>query len=425
MLLVGVLVVGVLLVTRHELRADRSAPPDSPSRGSATTGPATPGAPASGATPTPPARLPPPGTIHVASRYLTTYGATRAGWQDLIDRGKPLPAVTARCAERWRTSGKDRRLQQRSVRFLCLDALADAGFRPQGIGGSATTQHYRIGAVPAVRRNLVLTSWYSRRSVPGLLAPNHSGQSVTRLVVLDLDSRRYNVVELVRPAGQDRFRNLNSHGSGLAWAGQYLYSSSHSQLWMYNADDLLTVSGRFVLPAVAHWRVLGAGGLSSISLDRSATPAHLRGINYSRRGQAYVSSFTLADSGLLRSRPGSGSPEAMLTNEFGEQGRVVRSSSTRAIPGTSFQGVATAGGYTFANSSGLTLGSRDDRAVDAVAVLRGTRVIATLRLPRGAESVYLDYRRRTYYSMVEGGSQFLFAIPLRQLQAWSGSTQRR
>lgn len=423
-----VLVLGVLLVTRHELRGGQSAPPGSnvsPTGLSAPTGPPTPGAPTSGVPPpTLPAPLPPPGTIHVSSRYLSTYGATRASWQDLIDQGKPLPAVTARCAEGWRTSGKDRRLQQKSVRFLCLDAVSNIGFRPQGIAGSATTQHYRINRVPAATRHLLLISWYSRLSVPGLLAPNHPGQSVTRLVVLDLDSRRYNSVELVRPVGRDRFGNLNSHGSGLAWAGQYLYSSSHAQLWMYNADDLLKVSGRFVLPAVAHWKVSGAGGLSSISLDRSARPAQLRGINYSTRGQAYVSSFALADDGLLRPNRRRTPHDLILANDFGQPGRVVHSASSRLIAGTNFQGVATAGRYTFANSSGLALGTADGQGVDAVAVLKGTKVMATVRMPRGVESVYLDYRRRTYYSMVEGGSQFLFAIPLRQLRTWSRSPIR-
>jgi hypothetical protein len=37
-------------------------------------------------------------------------------------------------------------------------------------------------------------------------------------------------------------------------------------------------------------------------------------------------------------------------------------------------------------------------------------------MPGGnGESVLIDYRRGTYYSMVEHGSQFLFAIPLEQL----------
>ena len=72
----------------------------------------------------------------------------------------------------------------------------------------------------------------------------------------------------------------------IAVSGTYLYSSSHSKLWMYNADDLVEISGRLVLPAMARWTAHGPGGLSSISLDRSAKPHQLKAINYSRKGQA-------------------------------------------------------------------------------------------------------------------------------------------
>jgi hypothetical protein len=271
--------------------------------------------------------------------------------------------------------------------------------------------------VPAASRNLVLISWYSRRSVPGLFAPNRPGESVTRLVVIDLDRRRYATVELVRPEGRDTLRNLNSHGSGLVWAGQYLYSSSHSKLWMYNADDLMVISGHVVLPAVAHWTVHGRGGLSSISLDLSSRPHQLIGINYSRKGRAYLSSFPLARSGLLDGR-GAGRTRAGLTlrNQFGEGGRVVRSARSSHIPGTSYQGVASAGPYTFANSSGLRMRSRPGERVDATTVLKNGKVLDAVRMPAGnGESVYIDYRRGRYVSLVEQGSQFLFAVPLQQI----------
>ena len=186
-----------------------------------------------------------------------------------------------------------------------MDGLNGRAYKPQGIGGSATTERYTIGTKPAADRNIVLTSWYSQAREPGLFAANRSGESVTRLVVMDMDQRRYNNVELVRPDGRGRLRNLDSHGSGLVWAGQYLYSSSHSVLWMYNADDILEINGRFVLPAVARWTVHGSGGLSSISIDRSVTPNQLKGINYTKNGQAYIQSFDLAENGMLaqNSRP--------------------------------------------------------------------------------------------------------------------------
>jgi hypothetical protein len=336
----------------------------------------------------------------------------------VIDRGRPLPAVSDRCRDRWRRSGKDPRLDWESVEFLCLDALGGRGFKPQGIGGSATTLGYSLGSRPAADRRLLLTSWYTRKRVPGLFAPNQAGESATRLVVMDMDRRRYNNVELVKPDGRGRLQTLNSHGSGLAWAGQYLYTSSHSKLWMYNADDLLEISGRFVLPAVAHWSVHGRGGLSSISIDRSVTPSELKGINYSRDGQAFVHSFRLAANGLLQSRGAADSDGLLLRNRFGEKGRRVHSAHFSAIVGTRYQGIGSAGRYTFANSSGLRLGTGSGPHMDATTVLKGGKILGSIRMPSGnGESVYIDYRRRTYHSMVEHGSQFLFSIPLDQLIA--------
>lgn len=341
-----------------------------------------------------PAEPPPNDTLRVDSRYLKNYGATRASWDDVIDRGRPLPTVSAGCADRWRKSGKDPRLNWKSVDFLCMNALKGRGYRPQGIGGSATTQHYTVDAKPAADRNIVLTSWYSRAREPGLLAPNPANEIVTRLVVMDMDERRYNSIELVMPDGRGAFRNLNSHGSGLVWAGQYIYSSSRSALWMYNADDILEIDGRFVLPAIARWSVHGNGGLSSISLDRSVTPNQLMGINYTRYGQAYIHSFQLAKDGLLAPRDVRAADDMFVKNEFGEKGRLVHSVSSWAIPGTSYQGVGGVRRYTFANSSGLRIVGRGPKRVDATAVFKGGDVIAQFQMPHGnGESVYIDYKR--------------------------------
>lgn len=358
----------------------------------------------------------PAGTLHLASRYLTRYGAAYAGWSDVIAHGKPLPATTRQCSERWRRSGKDPRLSWRSVDYLCLDALGGQGFKPQGIAGSATTRQYSIGARSAAERNIVLTSWYSRRAVPGLFAANRVGESVTRLVVIDLDQRRYNTVELVKPVGPDGLKNLNSHGSGLAWTGQYLYSSSHAKLWMYNVDDLLQISGRYVLPAVTRWTASGAGGFSSMSLDRTSSPGELKTINYSSTEHAYVHSFALADSGLLQGNDVPTAHDLMILNRYGEPGRVVHSSRAMTLKGWHYQGVGVTGRYTFANSSRMRTPRSGSRKVDATAVLQDDQLLGYVQMPAGnGESVYLDGLRQRYWSLVEDGGQFLFAIPVHQL----------
>ena len=284
-----------------------------------------------------------------------------------------------------------------------MSGLLGAGYRPQGVGGSATTEHYQINGVPAAERNLVLTSWY-----------NASGPNATQLVVMDLDEGVYNTVQLVRPGASGKLHGLNSHGSGLVWAGQYLYSSSRSELWMYNADDILKVDGKYVLPAVARWRVSGAGGLSSLSLDQTTVPTRLVGIDYSKAGQATRQSFDLAaPDGRLTNAAAPADQALTLTNTLGEERGVVRSSSSETIPGSSFQGIARYGPYTFANSSALHVGGR---VLDAAVVIRDGQVQDRFRMPWGnGQSIYIDYLRGTYVSVTEAGSQFMFSLPLNQL----------
>ena len=351
--------------------------------------------------------------IRIDNRYLSTYGASRASWDSVVKAGKRLPSVTASCARSFRSSGRDAKLSWSSVPYLCLNSLQGRGYKPQGVGGSATTERYLINGKPAADSNLILTSWYSEANEPGLFAKNRGGQSVTRLVVMDMDRGRYNKVELVRPDGSRHLRNLDSHGSGVVWAGQYIYTSSRGVLWMYNADDILKIRGHYVLPAVARWTVHGSGGLSSISIDRSTTPSRLTGINYSKGGRAYLQSFDLDANGLLVASSKRAAHDLYVRNKFGEHRRVVHSTSSMIVPGSSFQGVASMGAYKFANSSALHISGR---AVDAMVVLKYGRVIEKFHMPHGnGESIYIDYKRRTFTSITEHGSQFLYQLPLKHV----------
>ncbi len=343
------------------------------------------------------------GQLRTPDRYLRANDARRVSWDDLLADGKSLPGVSKSCARSWRSSGKDQRLDWSKAGYQCLNGLLGSGYRPQGVGGSATTEHYQIDGVPAAERNLVLTSWY-----------NAAGPSATQLVVMDLDQGVYNTIQLVRPGASGKLHALNSHGSGLVWAGQYLYSSSHSELWMYNADDILKVDGHYVLPAVARWRASGVGGLSSLSLDQTTVPTRLVGIDYSKAGHATLQSFDLAaPDGRLTGNASQSGQALTLTNTLGEDGRLVHSNSSQTIPGSSFQGIARYGPYTFANSSALHVGGR---AVDAAVVMRDGQVQDRFRMPWGnGQSIYLDYLRGTYVSVTEAGSQFMFSLPLNQL----------
>jgi hypothetical protein len=51
--------------------------------------------------------------------------------------------------------------------------------------------------------------------------------------------------------------------------------------------------------------------------------------------------------------------------------------------------------------------------VDSTAVFKGGRKIAKFQMPRrNIESIYIDYRRGTFASITESGSQFLFSMPM-------------
>lgn len=93
---------------------------------------------------------------------------------------------------------------------------------PQGIS---------VGAAPAQ----VLVSWYST-------------EGGSRVSVLDLRSRRYRHVELVRPTA-DGYEPLRVHAGGLAWRGTTLYvAATKAGLWVCDTGDVVRTANGYVLP---------------------------------------------------------------------------------------------------------------------------------------------------------------------------------
>ena len=80
----------------------------------------------------PPFTPPPDRSLHLSSRYGQHYDARSVGWDDVIDSGRSFPGVTARCARSWRNSGRDRRLNWDSARFLCMNSLSGRGLPAAG-----------------------------------------------------------------------------------------------------------------------------------------------------------------------------------------------------------------------------------------------------------------------------------------------------
>lgn len=416
LLLAITLVGGLVVLARHQSTADRSP-------GSTLTGSSRPDAPdptAPAATPTPQPSTAPTGgpaadTVHLADRYRARYAGRYVDWDDLLAAGTKLPRRSDGCRTAWRATTKDAALDWSKAGYLCLDRLTGKGFKPQGVGGSSSARGYRIGERPAAERNLVLVSSYSSKAERGLRFPNQPGSSdATRLTVLDLDRHRYNQIELVRPVGTDSLAALDSHGSGVVWVGQYLYSSTRGSLWMYNADDLMEIDGRYVLPAVARWRVQGVGGLSSLAVDRTHRTARLIGISYSQTQTAWTQSFQLDSRGLLRATAARGRHELRLVADFGPGPRSVRSIASAAVPGTNYQGIGRTGSYRVMNSSSLMLDGR--RHGDNVVIMKKSVLLARFSMPReNVESLYLDERRNRYVTITEHGRQFLFWLPLDHL----------
>ncbi len=412
------LVVGLVVVVRAQSVDGAGAPqislPATPPPTPRTTPSATP-PPMTGPRTTGPGGGPPAGTVHVDDSYRARYAGRYVGWDTLLAAAPRLAGNSAGCRADWRDARRDPALSWSGAGYLCLDQLTGNGFKPQGIAGTGATQGYRIGGRSAADRNIVVVTSYSSVAEAGLRFPHRPGETdTTRLTVVDLDRRVFRQVELVRPTGTGAFTALDSHGSGVVWVGQYLYTSSRGSLWMYNVDDLMAIDGRFVLPAVARWKVSGTGGLSSIGLDRSTSPATLTAINYSETGTAWSQAFALGADGRVRSGSRTAASPLRLTRAYGPGPAAVVSTSSRVVEGTNFQGIGTSGRYRFVNSSSLMLDGR--RHGDNVVVLKKNRSIARFEMPsENVESLYLDFRRNRYVTVTEHGRQFLFWLPLDHL----------
>jgi hypothetical protein len=407
------LVVGLVLVVRSPSVDGAGAPqvslPGTPTPTPSATPPTTP-PPTTG-----PRGGPPAGTVHVDDRYRARYAGRFVGWDTLLASAPALPARSSGCREDWRAARRDPALSWARAGYLCLDQLTGNRFKPQGVAGTGATQGYRIGGRSAADRNIVVVTSYSSVAEAGLRFPHRPGETdTTRLTVVDLDRRVHRQVELVRPTGAGAFTALDSHGSGVVWVGQYLYTSSRGSLWMYNADDLMEIDGRFVLPAVARWTVSGTGGLSSIGLDRSTRPASLTAINYSETGTAWSQTIALGADGRVRNGTRTAGSPLRLTSAYGPVPATVVSTRSRVVEGTNFQGIGTSGRYRLVNSSSLMLDGR--RHGDNVVVLKRNRAIARFAMPsENVESLYLDFRRNRYVTVTEHGRQFLFWLPLDHL----------
>lgn len=171
----------------------------------------------------------------------------------------------------------------------------DRTWYPQGVSNSYRTE---------VARDVLLVSWYS---TTGLGA---------RVSVLDLATRRYRHLLLVRPTEDGGAAPVAVHAGGIVWQGPFLHVAATARgVLTFRLDDLLldpreTHGHRYLLPVRHAYRADAAEGTerlrySFLSMDRSGPePALLVGEYGSASQTRRLARFGIdAGTGLLAAGP--------------------------------------------------------------------------------------------------------------------------
>lgn len=153
-------------------------------------------------------------------------------------------------------------------------------------------------------RRLLVVAWYEK---------DPRGRTVgSRVTVLDLATRRYGHVRLVRVSPRDhgppRLSPLPVHAGGLAWRGGWLHVAATARgFWSCRWDDaLLDPDGGLVLPVRRGHGARTTAGVAplrysflSVEHPRAGSPAHLVAGEYRRgAGSRRLVRYTLDEAGL-------------------------------------------------------------------------------------------------------------------------------
>ncbi|MGH3423412.1 MAG: hypothetical protein ACRDO8_01710 [Nocardioidaceae bacterium] len=144
-------------------------------------------------------------------------------------------------------------------------------------------------------RDLVCVSWYDRGAGRG----GGKGARVTFVDLTDRDGPRYRHVLLVDAsvagAGGVSLAPVRVHAGGIVWRGPYLYvAGTRRGVGVFRLDDILRVSAYgypYVLPLSFWYTARTAEGAeqlrySFLSLDQTASPAHLVAGEYGVNGRS-------------------------------------------------------------------------------------------------------------------------------------------
>lgn len=168
----------------------------------------------------------------------------------------------------------------RVARALTWDAedRRDRRWWPQGATSSADARLEATDPDRVEGRRLLAVSWWGT-------APDGRNDG-SRVSVYDLDSRRYQHLDLVR-VEDGGLQPLRVHAGGLVWHGPWLWVAATAKgLWSCHVDDVLRVGDRHVLPVRRAWPAVTDEGAepfrwSFLSLSRTGGPA-LVGGEYAR-----------------------------------------------------------------------------------------------------------------------------------------------
>ncbi|KAA1426028.1 hypothetical protein [Nocardioides antri] len=212
----------------------------------------------------------------------------------------------------------------------------DLFWYPQGISTSVRTD---------VERDVIVTSWYSKRS--------HG----SRVSFIDLEAKRYRHVLLVEPtldpstgsgAGRPGFRPLKAHAGGVVWHGPYLHIARTGRGFLTcRVEDVLEVPAGagletyghdYVLPVRFAYQAANEEGVerlrfSFMTLDRSTDPPSLVVGEYgnSKQTRRLARFPTDAETGLLATGE-DGVSRPVLDGEDG----LTRMQGTAVVDGTYF-----------------------------------------------------------------------------------------
>lgn len=207
--------------------------------------------------------------------YAEAHGADRVGLSGVLDH------LDRRGRRAWGSLGL------RVTRTLTWDSAdrRDRHWWPQGISSSADARLEESEPDRVHGRRVLATTWW---------ASDPDGRNAgSRLSVLDLETRRYQHVELVRVVegaegadgpGAPALAPLRVHAGGLVWHGPWLHVAATAKgVWTCHVDDVLEVRGRCVLPVRQAWAAVTDEGTepfrwSFLSLSRSGgAPAMVAG----------------------------------------------------------------------------------------------------------------------------------------------------